>query len=96
MFGCPLMLKIMSACFEFADNFGSVLVWINLPGLPIECWHPNALGKIASKVGKPIVMDKMTASLERVSFARVLVEIDASKELTWNVRIKLPAINFRD
>ncbi|XP_052190577.1 uncharacterized protein LOC127800160 [Diospyros lotus] len=97
VYGRPLMLKILPNCFEFdADSFCSVPVWITLPGLPIQCWHPVALGKIVSKVGKPITTDKMTATLERVSFARVLVEVDASKDLIRNVRIKLPTGKFRD
>ncbi|GFY90954.1 hypothetical protein Acr_07g0011500 [Actinidia rufa] len=65
-------------------------VWIQLRNLPLELWSPNALGKICSKIGKPIHTDKMTANRERVSYARCLVEVNMAKELTHSVIINLP------
>lgn len=91
VFGRPLMLKVMPKCFEFGDEDISVMpVWIQLPGLPIDCWNANALSKITSKVGKPIATDMLTSTKERLSYARVLVEVDASKEQIKTINIKLP------
>ncbi|KAL2225249.1 UNVERIFIED_CONTAM: Retrovirus-related Pol polyprotein from type-2 retrotransposable element R2DM, partial [Sesamum indicum] len=57
---------------------------------PLECWHPNALGKIGSRIGTPIAMDSLTMNMERVSYARILVEVDASKKLIEQVEFVMP------
>lgn len=97
VFGRPLMLKAMPRYFEFDDKEVSTMpVWINLPGLPLEFWNKNALGKIVSKVGKPISTDKLTSTRGRLSYARALVEVDASIELVRVVKIKLPNGKLRE
>ncbi|PWA38380.1 hypothetical protein CTI12_AA581960 [Artemisia annua] len=52
----------------------------------------NKLNRIASGVGTPIIMDKVTASMcekayGRASFARVLIEVDASKGIVDSVEV---------
>lgn len=71
-------------------------VWITLSGLPFDCWNVNALGKIASKVGKPIATDKLISTKGRLSYAIVLVEVDASVKLISTVQMKLPTGKVRD
>ncbi|KAK4384443.1 hypothetical protein Sango_3060400 [Sesamum angolense] len=81
----------MPDCFEFKeDSISLTPVWVTLPSLPLECWHANALGKIGSKLGTPIAMDSLTLKMERVSYARILVEVDASKPLADQVDFMLP------
>ncbi|KAL2248361.1 UNVERIFIED_CONTAM: Retrovirus-related Pol polyprotein from type-2 retrotransposable element R2DM [Sesamum indicum] len=76
----------MPECFEFKeDDISLKSVWVTLPSLSLECWHPNALGKIGSRLGTPIAMDSLTMKMERVSYARILVEVDASKKLIEQV-----------
>ena len=90
-YGRNLMLKSMPRCFRFgSEDLATVPVWIQLPDLPLDCWNARALSKIVSKVGKPISTDRMTRTKERISFARVLVEVDASKELITVVEVVLP------
>ncbi|KAK4394385.1 hypothetical protein Sango_1909300 [Sesamum angolense] len=89
--GRPLLLKAMLDCFKFKeDDISLTPVWAVLPSLPLECWHPNALGKIGSRLGTPIAMDSLTMRMERVSYARILVKVDASKTLVDHVEFKLP------
>ncbi|KAK4380970.1 hypothetical protein Sango_3012800 [Sesamum angolense] len=91
IYGRPLLLKPIPDCFEFKeDDISLTPVWATLPSLPLECWHPNALGKIGSRLGTPIAMDSLTMRMERVSYARILVEVDASKALVDHVEFKLP------
>ncbi|KAL0315181.1 UNVERIFIED_CONTAM: hypothetical protein Scaly_2881200 [Sesamum calycinum] len=91
VYGRPLLLKTMPDCFEFKeDDISLTPVWATLPSLPLECWHPNALGKIGSRLGTPIAMDSLTMKMERVSYARILVEVDASKKLVDHVEFILP------
>jgi len=91
IYGRSLMLKNMPRCFRFGGaEFATVPVWVQLPDLPLDCWNARALSKIVSRIGKPITTDKMTLTKERLSFARVMVEVDASKELVSSLEIKLP------
>jgi len=90
-YGSNLMLKILPSCFRFeGEVVSSVPIWVQLPGLPLDCWNARALSKIVSRVGKPITTDKMTLTKERLSFARVLVEVDVSSDIVSEVEIRLP------
>ncbi|XP_022880390.1 uncharacterized protein LOC111397618 [Olea europaea var. sylvestris] len=95
VYGRPLMLKVMPSYFDFDDKDVSTLpIWINLLGLPLEFWNTSALGKIVSKVGKPISTDKVTTTRGRLSYARALVEVDASIELVRCLGIPLLGCNY--
>ena len=65
-------------------------VWVKFPCLPLCCWSPICLSKIANIIGKPIQYDQLTSNLSRMSYARVLVEIDLLEELRHSVEISLP------
>ncbi|KAL2250232.1 UNVERIFIED_CONTAM: hypothetical protein Sindi_2496900 [Sesamum indicum] len=81
----------MPAYFEFKeDDISLTPIWATLPSLPLECWHPNTLGKIGSRLGTPIAMDSLTMKMEQVSYARILVEVDASKNLIDEVEFVMP------
>lgn len=60
------------------------------PDLHIRYWSPEALSKLASGVGKPLYTDKFTAELEKISYARVLVEADVSQPLPECIEIDTP------
>ena len=91
VYGSNLMLKILPRCFRFgSDVMTTVPTWIQLPDLPLDCWNDRALSKIVSKVGIPISTDQLTRTIDRISFARVLVEVDVSKDLVTSVEVKLP------
>ena len=52
--------------------------------LPLEAWTTHGISALASRVGKPLVMDTITADMctlgvGRVGFSRVMVEISAKK-----------------
>ncbi|KAL0294678.1 UNVERIFIED_CONTAM: hypothetical protein Sangu_3213500, partial [Sesamum angustifolium] len=86
IYGRPLLLKTMPDCFEFKeDDINLTPVSATLPSFLLECWHPNALGKIGSRLGMPIAMDSQTMKMERVSYARILVEVDVSKLLKQRI-----------
>ncbi|KAL0445944.1 UNVERIFIED_CONTAM: hypothetical protein Slati_1722300 [Sesamum latifolium] len=90
IFGRPLMLKIMPASFDFQeDDISLTSVWATLPSLPLECWNPSALSKIGSRLGNAMAMESLTLKMERISYARILVEVDALKELVDQVEFIL-------
>lgn len=91
IFGRPLILKNMTPLFEFGACLASIIpTWILLPGLPIDLWNSKVLDKICSRVGVPLCTDRMTGLKERISYARVLVEVDIATELVAEVPIRLP------
>jgi hypothetical protein len=81
----------MTNFFDFSnEEMSRVLVWVKFPNLPLCCWTPVCLSKIASVIGKPIQCDQLTSNLSRMSYAQVLVEIDLLEELRHSVEISLP------
>jgi len=91
VYGRPLILRSMSEYFDFSTSeMTQVPVWIKFPNLPLKCWTPRCLSKLASVLGKPIQSDKLTATKERVSYARVLVEVDLLANLRSSVNVTLP------
>ncbi|XP_057969388.1 uncharacterized protein LOC131158534 [Malania oleifera] len=78
----------MPKLFQFDDNEMTTLpVWVQLTNLPLELWFTNALGRICSEIGRPLYADKMTTGRERLTYARILVEVDVAKEIKCNVKI---------
>ncbi|KAL0381456.1 UNVERIFIED_CONTAM: hypothetical protein Sangu_0209900 [Sesamum angustifolium] len=51
---------------------------------------PTLSEKISSRLGMPVAMDSLTMKIDRVSYARILVEVDASKPLVDPVDFILP------
>ncbi|XP_074290946.1 uncharacterized protein LOC141617678 [Silene latifolia] len=72
------------------ERVAKVPVWILFPGLDPYLWSEIVLSKIASKIGKPLFADPATTNKEKLSFARVLVEIDVSSEFVDTVVINTP------
>ena len=91
IFQRPILLKVMPLFFDFGnEELSKIPVWVKLRNLPLELWNPQALGKNLSKIGSPIRTDRLTAFKGSISFARALVEVDASLDLIEEVHCKLP------
>ncbi|GJV48904.1 RNA-directed DNA polymerase, eukaryota, reverse transcriptase zinc-binding domain protein [Tanacetum coccineum] len=70
----------------------SIPMWIKMYNVPLEAWNTKGINVNASRVGKPVIMDQVTANMchsriGRIGFARVLVEIDVAKGYTDKVEI---------
>lgn len=63
-------------------------LWTTLPNLPLYIWAEKSISKIASAVGRPITTNECTAIKLRISYARVLVEVDITKLVKTSVSIK--------
>ncbi|KAJ4726796.1 Ribonuclease H domain [Melia azedarach] len=71
-----------STTFRCSEESPIVPVWVSLPFLPVHLMYcRHALFSIASAIGKPLRVDQATASLNRPSVARVLIEYDISQPL---------------
>lgn len=67
-----------------------VPVWVKFLNLPLKCWSTKCLSKITSMLGKPIQSDKLTSTMSRLSYAKVLVELDLLDDLSNSIEIILP------
>lgn len=70
-----------------------VAIWVKFPGLQLQYRSPWIFGKLASYIGVPLIADQPTTGLERLGFARVMVEVKINKELPKLVPIKSPSGN---
>ncbi|XP_058763744.1 uncharacterized protein LOC131637172 [Vicia villosa] len=70
------------------DMLRSIPIWIKLPSLPLPLWGVQSLGKIGSTVGNPLFINECTVGKLRVSYARLLVEVDVTQKLCEEVTIK--------
>jgi len=88
--GKPLVIKPMPFYFDFGKpDMSSVPVWVRFPNLLLECWSQVCLSKISSVIGKPIRCDDITLSMSRVSFTRVMIEVDMSADLLHSVNLSM-------
>ncbi|GJX73332.1 RNA-directed DNA polymerase, eukaryota, reverse transcriptase zinc-binding domain protein [Tanacetum coccineum] len=67
-------------------------IWARMINVPLEAWSSRGISTLASRLGRPIMMDSMTASMcysgiGRIGYARVLVEINAKKGLPEKIDI---------
>jgi len=91
VFGRLLILKHMPDYFDFdTSDMIRLPVWVKFPNLSLQCWSPLCLSKLASVIGKPVHADTPTASMTRLSYARVLVEVDLLADLPSLINITLP------
>lgn len=96
-FGKPTITKIWSPNFNLHEEvLKSVPLWVKLPNLPLNCWSKKCLSRITSVIGEPVCADECTTRQLRISFARVLVDIDVTKELPNSIRIVDPNGNQFD
>ncbi|CAK8530500.1 unnamed protein product [Lathyrus sativus] len=84
----PLLIREWRPGFKVKDEILRTLpIWVKLPQLPIILWGDTSLNKIGSALGNPIMTDECTVNRLRVSYARILVEMDITKELPQTITI---------
>ncbi|XP_057775217.1 uncharacterized protein LOC130994201 [Salvia miltiorrhiza] len=69
-------------------------VWMRIYYLPHELWHPEVVTGISRVVGNPIKMDGTTFQGAVGHFARVLVEMDVTKDILYNLNITRGSASF--
>ena len=91
IYGGPLLLKPMAKYFSFEkEAINTFPVWVQLRNVPLTLWNSMVFGKICSKLGRPLHMDKLTTCKERITYARCLIGVDMDKELVHSVMLHLP------
>lgn len=63
---------------------------MTFPYLDLQFWYARMLNHIANMIGKPYYVDKLTSSKERLSYARILIEVNAVVTLKQCIWLKGP------
>ncbi|CAH9083073.1 unnamed protein product [Cuscuta europaea] len=100
LFGKSLYLKSLSEDFSFeSEEFLKVPIWVKFPNLPMQIWNEDVISEIASRVGVPLTTDRVTQERAISRYARVVIEVDASKPppppLTLKVRLPNGRFHFQ-
>ncbi|KAM7507986.1 hypothetical protein LguiA_018439 [Lonicera macranthoides] len=78
----PLIVKLWSPQVNLEkEDIAAVPVWVRLPNLKLHLWSTAALSKMASRIGKPLFTDRMTAERERLAYPWVCVEVKVGTTL---------------
>ncbi|XP_074277354.1 uncharacterized protein LOC141600992 [Silene latifolia] len=86
-----LILKHWSPSFSFEmERVSWVPVWVLFHDLDPYLWSSTVLSKMASKIGKPLFADVPTTYKAKLSFARVLIEVDISSSLPVEISLNTP------
>ncbi|XP_058726331.1 uncharacterized protein LOC131597664 [Vicia villosa] len=84
----PLLLKTWRPDFNLNDDLLRTLpIWVKLPQFSLHLWEERSLNKIASVIGALLVTNECTTHKLRVSYARVLVEVDITQKLLDEITI---------
>lgn len=85
----PVIVKEWEMNFNFEKEILKVIpLWIQLPNLPLNCWSEGSLSRIGSIIGTPICADECTSLQKRISYARMLVEVDVTQPLKYSLKIE--------
>lgn len=77
----PLVLKPWTPNFKMSTTDLTVIpLWVHFPGLPLNCWSADSLSRLGSCIGRPLCSDKVTLEQERISFARICVEVNIKQQ----------------
>ncbi|XP_010666883.1 uncharacterized protein LOC104884000 [Beta vulgaris subsp. vulgaris] len=78
----PLIMKLWDPDMDVDKNMVKMVpIWVKFPGLPFKYWGEKSLFKIVGQMGKVIRMDEATKARERLSYARVMVEVSVQDKL---------------
>ncbi|GJW82256.1 RNA-directed DNA polymerase, eukaryota, reverse transcriptase zinc-binding domain protein [Tanacetum coccineum] len=68
-------------------------LWVKMYNIPLEAWTSKGISTLTSGLGKPMIIDEMTARMCQfgkggIGYARMLVEVDAGKEFKEFIKIE--------
>ncbi|KAK8606498.1 hypothetical protein V6N13_030779 [Hibiscus sabdariffa] len=86
----PFVLRKWEPNLKQLDfDLARMLIWVQLYNVPLEFFSRKGLSYISSAIGIPLYMDSVTASRERLEFAKVCVEVTVGHRIPRIVPVKL-------
>ncbi|KAH0720348.1 hypothetical protein KY284_005378 [Solanum tuberosum] len=87
----PVIVKTWTPNFDLSKEvLQTIPFWGKSPNLPLNCWGMQSLSKISRGLGFPLYADECTTKVARISFERVLIELDITKDLSFMVKEEDP------
>ncbi|XP_069143403.1 uncharacterized protein [Solanum lycopersicum] len=87
----PIILKQWCPEFNFGSEFlTEIPLWVNFPKLPLSCWGVGSLSRIVSAIEVPIFADECTTKQTRISYARMLVEVNVTRAIPQKISVVDP------
>ncbi|XP_009774916.1 uncharacterized protein [Nicotiana sylvestris] len=84
----PIIVKAWSPNFDFdIEVLQTIPIWVKLPNLPLNCWSMDSVSRIGNGLGIPIYSDECTTKVERIYYARLLVEMDIIKDMLRVIKV---------
>ncbi|KAK1310311.1 Potassium channel KOR2 [Acorus calamus] len=71
------------------ERLSSIPIWIRLPNLPLHLWEEDCLSRIGSLFGVPLYADSATMRCSRASYARICVEVQATKAFPDSILVDI-------
>lgn len=85
----PIIMRQWSLEFNMTNEImRNVPIWVKLPNLPLYCWGIECLSRIASALGVPLLANENTLNQRRITYARILVEMDVTKATPKEIKIQ--------
>ncbi|KAJ8765310.1 hypothetical protein K2173_012007 [Erythroxylum novogranatense] len=66
----------------------AIPLWVLFRDLPMEYWTVEGLSHLANGLGKPLCMDAQTATMDRIGYAKICIEVSKDAELPESLSIK--------
>ncbi|KAI0510483.1 hypothetical protein KFK09_011085 [Dendrobium nobile] len=76
---CQMRLLKWTPYFDIKEESPIVPIWLSFPNIRLHFFNQHVLHAIGSVFGRPLQSDQATAARSRPSVARILVEIDITK-----------------
>ncbi|CAH9061334.1 unnamed protein product [Cuscuta europaea] len=86
-FGCAMNVSRWTPSYYVEADSPLCPVWVAMEGIPVHLHDVRALYVIAGLLGRPLKIDAPTANFSRPSTARILIELDISRELSQKIWI---------
>ncbi|XP_071718553.1 uncharacterized protein [Rutidosis leptorrhynchoides] len=92
----PIILNVWSPNVSLTkEDLKKVPVWVKLHDVPLAGFTESGLSAIASKIGRPMMLDSYTSTMcveawGRPNFARAMVEVSATNDLKESVKVGTP------
>ncbi|XP_021985761.1 uncharacterized protein LOC110881945 [Helianthus annuus] len=92
----PIFLRAWTTDVELKkDELKHVPVWVKIHDIPLAAYTDDGLSLLASRIGKPMFLDKYTSNMcleswGKSSFARAVIEIDANQDMKDSLKVAIP------
>ncbi|KAI3891992.1 hypothetical protein MKW92_006579 [Papaver armeniacum] len=80
--------------FDKVEMLKSIPVWVKIYNLPLFLWDSSFLSKVGSALGNPICADQRTINQQRLDYARVYIQVIASKPLLDTLLISVKGNDY--